>query len=373
MEPQQQNTTSEIPAETKPYKGNFISRLKLQKGFVVTPVLIGLNILIFILMVVNGVNIMEPSTDDLLRWGANFRPSTLNGEWWRLFSCVFIHIGVLHLIFNMYALLYIGVLLEPLLGSFKFFSAYMITGVFASLTSLAWHDLTVSAGASGAIFGMYGVFLAMLTTNLIEKEARKQLLTSIGIFVGYNLLYGLKGGIDNAAHLGGLISGLIIGYAFYPVLKNPERSKMEKPIVAGFSLATIGICFLVINQLPNDFAKYDKNMEQFGARELEALHFYELTDASPPSEVLRSLDPEGLAKWNECISIIKSNESLDLPDEYRQRDEELIKYCELRKESYGLLYKAISEDTHIYDEEITKINTQIEVFINGLSATSEEE
>ena len=118
----------------------------------------------------------------------------------------FLHIGILHLAFKMYALIFIGVLLEPYLGKLRFAVAYLLTGVFASVASLYWHDHTVSAGASGAIFGMYGVFLAMLTTNLIPKSVRKGLLASIGLFVAYNLLYGLKGwGIDaNAAHIGGL-------------------------------------------------------------------------------------------------------------------------------------------------------------------------
>ena len=71
---------------------------------------------------------------------------------------------------------------------------------------------------------MYGVFLAMLTTNFIEKTTRKALLTSIGVFVGYNLLNGMKDGIDNAAHIGGLMAGLVIGFAFVPSLKNQTKS-----------------------------------------------------------------------------------------------------------------------------------------------------
>ena len=127
--------------------------------------------------------------------------------------------------------LYIGLLLEPRLGTIRFLGAYILTGIAASITSLWWHDLTISAGASGAIFGMYGVFLAMLTTNLIEKSARKALLTSIGVFVFYNLVNGMKGGIDNAAHIGGLVSGLLTGYAFYPSLKRPEAINLKFSLI----------------------------------------------------------------------------------------------------------------------------------------------
>ncbi len=190
-----------------------------KKGFTITPLLLDLNVLIFILMGLSGVNLITPDQQSLLHWGANFRPLTTDGQWWRLLSCCFLHIGVVHLLLNMYALLFIGYLLEHQLGSLRFLFAYLLTGIVASLTSLWWHNLVISAGASGAIFGMYGVFLALLTTNLIEKSERKTLLISIGIFVVYNLLNGLNGAVDNAAHIGGLLSGWAIGYAFVPGLK----------------------------------------------------------------------------------------------------------------------------------------------------------
>ncbi|MBN8856579.1 MAG: hypothetical protein BGO55_23985 [Sphingobacteriales bacterium 50-39] len=197
--------------------GYFIPR----KNYFVTPLIIDLNILVFLLMVFSGINIIQPDVESLVQWGANYKPLTLDGQWWRLLTCCFVHIGIIHILMNMYAFLYIGLLLEPYLGRWKFTIAYLLTGIAASTTSLYWHwnDAAVSAGASGAIFGMYGVFLAMLTTNLIHPEKRKPLLRSIGFFVLFNLGFGTLGTIDNSAHIGGLISGLLIGYILYPVLK----------------------------------------------------------------------------------------------------------------------------------------------------------
>lgn len=197
------------------------------KGYFMTPLLANLNILLFFLMVATGVDILQPDGRSLLSWGANYKPLTLYGQSWRLLTACFLHIGVVHLLLNMYALLSIGFLLEPYLGRRRFLAAYLLTGLVASLTSLWWHDAGISAGASGAIFGMYGVFLAMLTTSLIDPSARKPLLVSIIIFVGYNLIGGLKDGIDNAAHLGGLLSGLAIGYAFLPGLKHPDSKALK--------------------------------------------------------------------------------------------------------------------------------------------------
>ena len=134
----------------------------------ITPILIDINIVLFILMVISSGDagtIFQPNTDILLKWGGNFKPYTLGGEWWRLFTCMFEHIGIIHVLMNMYALLYVGIFLEPILGKLKFIIAYVVTGIVASMVSLWWHDNTVSAGASGAIFGMYGVFFALLFTD----------------------------------------------------------------------------------------------------------------------------------------------------------------------------------------------------------------
>lgn len=169
----------------------------------VTYAIIAINVLVFIAMVASGVSLISPTGEEIVNWGGNFSPYTTSGDWWRLITCVFVHIGIIHLLFNMYALYTIGAYLEPMLGKTKYIVAYLCTGVFASLVSLWWHKTPVaSAGASGAIFGMYGLFLALLSTNLIPKQVRKQLLQSIGIFVFYNLVYGMKSNVDNAAHIG---------------------------------------------------------------------------------------------------------------------------------------------------------------------------
>lgn len=173
------------PLNKKEKISGLFSLLVPVEGYFITPIIVILNILIFAVMAISGVHLFMPSTESLLLWGANFRPMTLEDEWWRLFTSTFIHIGIFHLLMNMYALVYIGLLLEPYLGKARFLSAYLIAGIAGSVASLFWNELTVSAGASGAIFGIYGVFVALLTTKLIEKSARKSLLISIGIFVIY--------------------------------------------------------------------------------------------------------------------------------------------------------------------------------------------
>ncbi|WP_449401420.1 rhomboid family intramembrane serine protease [Chryseobacterium wanjuense] len=101
-------------------------------------------------------------------------------------------------------------------------------GILASLVSLFWHDATVSIGASGAIFGMYGLFMALMVFKIFTPEFSKAFLLSTLVFVGINLLMGLAGGIDNAAHIGGLLSGFILGILMVLFIIKEDKNIKEK-------------------------------------------------------------------------------------------------------------------------------------------------
>jgi rhomboid protease GluP len=180
----------------------------------VTHVLVGINVAVFAGMVLSGISLFEPAPQQLVQWGANFGPRTVGGEWWRLLTCAFVHIGIIHIAFNMWCLWDLGALAEALYGHWTFAGVYLISGVGASLTSLAWHANRTSAGASGAIFGLAGALIASfyLGEFSLPREAVRGILRSVVIFAGYNLFFGaVSGRTDNAAHIGGLIFGLILG------------------------------------------------------------------------------------------------------------------------------------------------------------------
>jgi rhomboid protease GluP len=185
-----------------PAKDNFISALILD-----------INILVFVLMLLDGVSIYEPLVTDIVNWGGNVRALTIyQGEYWRLLTNIFVHIGIVHLLMNAIGFIFVSVFVEQVLGKKWFLFLYLLTGLCASLTSVWWHDNVVSAGASGAIFGLYGFFLALLVlVNKKDREVNSGMITTVLIFVGYNLIMGLAGNIDNAAHIGGLISGFAAG------------------------------------------------------------------------------------------------------------------------------------------------------------------
>ncbi|WP_091152070.1 rhomboid family intramembrane serine protease [Mucilaginibacter pineti] len=349
------------------FSGGYLSLFKPAEGYFVTPILIDLNILIFLAMLFTGVSFFEPSAASMIRGGANATVATPNGQWWRLITNCFIHFGFFHLLMNMYALVFVGLFLEPFLGKAKFIIAYMLSGIIASLASLWWHDHTVSAGASGAIFGMYGVFLALLSTNHIERGMRKGLLINIGIFVVYNLAYGsFKGGIDNAAHIGGLVSGLIMGYAFMPSLRQPDNVKRQW--LALLSVSIVAICLVTIaclNLRQSDRFIYENRIAEFNQIEDSALTALKDTDYKPDETLLEELQ-QGLIYWTKGISLAKELDHLKLSDRLHRRNRLLIQYCQLRIASYQLMEQNIKLGKGHVTPELKQINQQITSTIHQL-------
>jgi len=212
--------------------------------FFITPIIIALNLVVFVAMLATGVSVFAPQIDQLLKWGADYGPQTLSGEWWRLLSSVFVHIGVVHLLLNMWCLWSLGRLAERMFGNWTFLALYLLSGLGGGLASLLWNPSTVSAGASGAVFGVAGGLVAFwyfgkvaLPRSIIKRD-----FASILTFVGYNLAYGFgKEGVDNAAHLGGLLVGLALGALLHrPLPATAARSRLRIGLVcAGASLILV--------------------------------------------------------------------------------------------------------------------------------------
>lgn len=188
-----------------------------------TAILLLPNIIVFLIMTFSGLNLVSPTPKELLEIGGNRRFEVLNGEYWRLFTSMFVHGGFLHLLMNLFGLGLGSTLLEKVVGPAKLISVYIICGILASLASIYWHENTVSVGASGAIFGLYGLILAFTVFKIYPNYMRGMTWMFLGLYAGVSLLFGFFGGIDNAAHFGGLISGFIIGGIL--ILINKEQLK----------------------------------------------------------------------------------------------------------------------------------------------------
>ncbi|MGH9435591.1 MAG: rhomboid family intramembrane serine protease, partial [Terriglobia bacterium] len=150
------------------------------------------------------------STMVLLRMGAK-SPMIFAGQWWRLVTAIFLHAGLIHIGFNLWVLFDIGPMVEDLFCSSKYVVLYLVTGVFGYMVSLGWSPGGISIGASGAIMGLIGVLIgASYHLGASGKDLRRQLWR----WVIYIAIFGLLPmfSVDNAAHFGGFISGLVLGY-----------------------------------------------------------------------------------------------------------------------------------------------------------------
>lgn len=179
-----------------------------------TQIIFGINAAVFLGMALSAAAITDFPVRELVHWGANFGPLTLSGEWWRLLTSVFIHGGIIHIGFNMWCLWNLGALCEALYGRATYAAIYLLCGLGASLGSVAWHPGVPSVGASGAIFGLAGALIAAFKLGefSVPRSALSGTMRSLAMFVIYNLIFGAAiGTTDNAAHIGGLITGLIVG------------------------------------------------------------------------------------------------------------------------------------------------------------------
>ena len=357
------------PATGKTKGGGFFSLFVPRKGYFITPILVDLNLLIFVIMGLTGVDLIHPTSVDLIKWGANVRYYTLEGQWWRPVTNCFVHMGIPHVVFNMYALIFVGLLLEPYLGKVRFAVAYLLTGIVGSLTSLYIHDLTVSVGASGAIFGMYGVFIAMLTTNAVDKKLRGPLLISIGIFVAYNLVYGMEGGIDNAAHAGGLVSGILIGYLFYPGVKHPQKTSYLYGGLGLAALFVLCVSFVVFRGTSNDILKYQTKMKSAAQMEGKALRCIKRLNEDTPKEVwISAIHDSALRYWDSNIMILNDVANLKLPPLLQKRTSIYMKYCHLQVDRLNYISRQVEANGHPQmDDSMQNYSTRINELLSTLN------
>ncbi|MBO6516601.1 MAG: rhomboid family intramembrane serine protease [Bacteroidia bacterium] len=211
--------------EKKPYVHNDTAFwVELLNPFSVNPTawLVWANLLVLMYLMFTGANIMAPSFDDLARYSLN-RTAFLDGEYWRLLTSMFVHGGIGHLLVNMVGLVLGGFFLIPHVRAIPFLIIYIMCGIAGGLTSIYWHDNSFGVGASGAVFGLYGLMTALNLFDIIPKYERRSTWTLIAAFAGIGFLFGLLGGIDNSAHVGGFLFGFVSG-GFLKLVRGIKRS-----------------------------------------------------------------------------------------------------------------------------------------------------
>jgi rhomboid protease GluP len=227
-----------------------------------TYLLVGINCGVFLAMVSQGVSAWMPSLDQLMRWGAD-RPNNvlIYGEWWRIVTAMFVHVGIIHLATNMWCLWNLGLLAEPLMGSWGLIAAYVLTGAAGNLLSTAWnwlrpiHDASgtplyvAGAGASGAVFGIAGALIVLLKSKRLPVPPRElwRLRRSVIYFAAINLVIGFSVNfgsgftgiaVDNSAHIGGCLCGLLFAAPLVPRIGSP-RSEFQMRMRLAVSMVVL--------------------------------------------------------------------------------------------------------------------------------------
>lgn len=273
-------------------------------------------------MLARGVPLMNPTTPQLVRWGANYGPLTLGGQWWRLLTSMFLHIGLVHLAVNMWCFFEMGLLAERLYRRSTYVGVYLLAGLAGSLASLARNPNVVSAGASGAIFGVAGALITTLYFGKlpVPKAAVRETLRSLVLFAGFNLVYGVfDKKIDNGAHLGGFACGLVLGallsHDARPQAKRPWFHPLVMPALAVVLLASAialqrsNISLVYLNKAQTALATHDTDS---ALRELRALQARK-PDSAPAYALmgdvylLRQQLPEAEAAYQKALQVEPNN------------------------------------------------------------------
>jgi len=338
----------EASGGVEPQVAEFNAQLKrLTPHAFVTPALVLINVAVFAVMIASGVDFMSPSIEHLVSWGANYAPKTTDGEWWRLLTSNYLHIGIIHIAFNMWVLWDAGRIVERLLGNVGFLIMYVLSGVLGSFTSVLWNPLVVSAGASGAVFGVYGCLIGflLLSRGSIPNKVLTGISSSALAFIAYNVFYAIgEESIDMAAHVGGLTTGFLCGVMMRLPLAwgSAGRRWVGNWIVGGIGAAVIA---LAIGNGLGHVADVQAALFRFGEVEERVLAKFndtaekvqrgELTEA----QAFLILDQEILPAWRdarEAFQLVR-----DWPAQQQELFEKLVTYMNLREEAYLLLAEAI--------------------------------
>jgi rhomboid protease GluP len=312
----------------------------------VTPLLIAANVAVFAVMVALGIKVLGGRADEYLRFGANFAPLTTGGEWWRLFTCTFIHFGIVHLAFNMWALWDSGRLTERLFGNAWFAVLYVFAGLTGSSVSMLWNQNVISGGASGAVFGVFGALLAYMTAErgAIPPQTLNHLRVSTSTFVVYSLFYGfVQSGIDNAAHLGGLAGGFVMGLILARPLAGPQRTRghirraILAALLAGVTLPTAALLTPDTSRVYREARALQKEVEAFSAEEKRLqTEFTGIVAQSSAKKInaaaaLAQLQSDILPAWDAAVARLAAVE-LDAKAPARKDYDLLMRYATARRD-----------------------------------------
>jgi rhomboid protease GluP len=363
-------TTSEIEEERK-----FQEALAATPRALVTPALIGINTAVFVAMVLSGLSPTDPPAESLLRWGADFGPLTTHGQWWRLLTAGFVHIGILHLLMNMYILWGIGTFTERLFGKAAFAAMYLFAGIGGNLVSLAWQPSVVAAGASGAVFGLYGGLLGylLMQRHTVPPRRLKTLYKGAGVFLAFNIVYGLmKANVDVAAHIGGFFSGLLLGCGLALPLAAAPASRLWRSLAVALAGSAIVAGAVLRIPVVDDLKP---EMDRFSTVETTTVKLYSdalkkvATHQESPQEFAQVVNQQILPPWNaERERILK----LRLSPRQRTLADQVAAYMELRADTWSQMAQGVATNDITLVRKASQTQAAADAIVRRMSAANQK-
>ena len=335
---------------------------ELTPQVLVTRLIVAVNLVVFALMAFSSGTLFSPSGETLIEWGANFGPKTLGDEWWRVFTSMFIHVGIIHVGLNMWVLWDAGHLVERMVGNVGFLVLYVISGVFGSVASVYWNNNVLSAGASGAVFGVFGALMGfiMLRGDSIPKSILGPLRNSGFAFLGYNLIFGYAiDWIDNAAHIGGLVAGFVCGVLMsHSLARTTKTSRAVRVLLT----AAVGVLALLAAasfapEPPVDFTSVEKNVANTLNAAANRWESGEITD----NEFAEIVESSILPPWRELNRQIATGD----PEQYEAK---LREYARAREEQWEALLARLREPTEITVREYARKKEIADQLVRELNA-----
>ena len=333
----------------------------------VTWVIIAANVAVFALMtLIGGASAVNPKVADLLRWGAEYGPQTLGGQPWRLFTALFVHIGFMHLLYNMVALAYVAPTVERLVGNAGFALLYLAAGLGGSLLALFWNPMIVHAGASGSVFGVYGALgaIALTQRDSIPPEVLARMKRLVLMFVVYNAVYSLRPEVSLSAHAGGLISGIAFGLLLaQPLSVEAHDARPRRNLLAAagaLALLLVGLFgahlrFVNIDRLEQAFDGYDAVLLRISPV-LEAAK--KGTDKISDEALADAIDHELLPGWQRAREQLAA--VTPVPSALQDDVSRISEYMRRREESWRDLVDALRsgdrERTKEAEEQVHDVN-----------------
>jgi len=337
---------------------------ELTPRVLVTRGIVAVNLAVFAMMAFTTGEFLSPDSETLKAWGSNYGPLTLDQEWWRIFTSMFVHVGAIHVAFNMWILWDIGHLVERLVGNVGFLVLYLISGLCGSVASVCWNPQVNSAGASGAVFGVFGALLGymLLRGDSVPKSILGRVRSSGLTFLAINLAIGFSiRWIDNAAHIGGLAAGFICGALMSHSLDRTTKTSraMRNLLTAVLGATALLAALSFAPKKPADIAGIEEKVLDAYNAAVTLRQSSQITNL----EFAKIVESDVLLPWREMRQQMDQTQRAP-----RGRQAKLREYVKAREEAFEALIVNLRDPNEEHQRDLEQKNAAVEAILKSLNS-----